>query len=696
MDGKRRNISNLPEDSPDKKIRRQNTPAQENHGESSTGTIVERLVTIWKAQANFPPVFTQEGSDVITLKQIEQKCISLEKVNKELQMKLASSEANVVKLKVDLINEGSQQEQLISKLNTVWDYMKSITETINYVTETMDETKGHTEHLRSQYNEVIVKVYADNEILMSEAEQFNIEKINHTEALRLLAQKECELVELKPKYQILHVEVESYKKKLEELGEDQSLLQKKIVELEVIAAEEKRRLEFLCAAETEKLNEQRHLHETEMQNTLKDLEGLNEKIEKLQEERNDVFRLLAEKEEEMKNFKQTVDRYKTNVEELKIQLTEKSVSFQRLNDEKAKCEGEIMEKNTQMSQFMQQLEAVKLDLSRKTANVTRLEQAKLELEQNIAIKEFESQETETKCGQVKIQMRKELEMLHDKLSQKVVQVQELQQKVNEAESVKESILTELSNSNVLLQAAQRENEDIKHKLTSSSSSKDLNKQLEEKQLKLTAENQELKEKYKDMEDKYQKEISAFKNKSQKLELELASVNSKLQQLEEFNEHNLKERAKFNEQFTISEQKLKHITKSDAQLKEKLQIASQNLNLAEQTIQNLNQKNQQLELKNKEIMRTEQKMGSVEKKADEFQQKYLDAEYFELDAAKLRVQEIDNKRFLTSSESFQKQQKDLEASERRARDFEQKYYALHALQKNREAEIREATETAQGD
>ncbi|XP_015116260.1 interaptin [Diachasma alloeum] len=706
MEGRRKNTSDqkIPEETPSKKMPRGKTSSQESRGDPSASSIAEKLVNMWKTKAHFTPVFSQESSEVVKIKQIEDKCASLEQANNKLQINLASSEAKTAKLTVDLMNQTRQQQHLLSKMTVVWDYMNRITDTINYVTETADDCKGHTTRLTSEYNEVIVKLYADNETLKAQAEQYAKERSQYAEELQKLSQKETELVELKPKYHILHVEVESYKKKLQELGEGERHLQKRIVELEATVGEEKRRLELMCAAETEKLNQQRHLHEIETQKFLKEIEGLKEKSKNLQHEKNDVFRLLAEKEAEIKSFEQAVDHYKANVEELKTELAEKTTRCQRANDEMVKCEGEMLEKNKQISQLTQQLETVQLDLSRKAAVLASVEEAKCDLEQEIVKKELQSQETQAKCGQVETELRRQLVILQENLSQRTSELQELQNKWKAADSQRESISVDLLKSNLLLEAVQKENVDIKYKLTLISSTKEgevgdlkyqlehLNKEMEERQLQFMAESQGMKLKYEEIEVKYQNEMAANKRNCENFTAELTNLNSKLEELQELNKEHLGEKEKLNKQINSSEQKLKRITKSDAQLKDKLQAANENLKSSEQIIQDLNQKNQQLETKNKELMKMEKKLKTAEQRAEELQQKYFDADVDfnekirkmqkELDAAKVKLQEANDQRFLTRSESFQKHQKNLEASEKRAQEFEQKFYALQETEKQR--------------
>lgn len=60
MDGRGNNNSNPPEGSADKKMKRKDAAGQETQEESSATSIADRLVEMWKAGANFPPVFTPE------------------------------------------------------------------------------------------------------------------------------------------------------------------------------------------------------------------------------------------------------------------------------------------------------------------------------------------------------------------------------------------------------------------------------------------------------------------------------------------------------------------------------------------------------------------------------------------------------------------------------------------------------------
>ncbi|XP_015117220.1 restin homolog [Diachasma alloeum] len=670
MIGRRRGISDLPEQSPYKKMRRRNTAEQESQGEFPSNSIADKL-----------------SADAVKLQQIEGKFASLEKANNDLQMRLALSEAKVAKLNSDLMN----------KMTTVWDYKKSITETINYVTEAMEDCQGYNEHLTSQYNQVVVKLCADNETLKTQAERHAKEQVQHAKVVHQLSQKESELVEVKSKYQILHVEIESCKKKLQRLGEGERCLQKSILELEATAGEEKRRLESMCAVETEKLSQQGHLHEIETQKFLKEIEELKEKSMNLQHEKNDVVRLVAEKEAEIKSFEQAVDHYKVNVEELKTELAEKTARCQRADDEMVKCEGEMLEKNKQISQLTQQLETIQLDLSRMAAALASVEEAKRDLEREIAMKELQSQETQAKCGQVETELRRQLAILQENLSQRTSELQELQNKWKETDSQRESVSADLLKSNLLVEAVQKENVDIKHELTLISSTKEgeveilkyqlehLNKQMEERQLKFNAESQEMKLKYEEIEVKYQNEMAANKQNCENFTAELINFNTKLQQLQELNKQYLEDKEKFNEQFNSSEEKLKNITKSNAQLKETLQVANKNLKLSEQTIEDLNQKNQQLEIKNKDLMEMEEKLKTAEQKAEEFQQKYFNEKIRkmqkELDALRLKHHETNDQRFLTRRQSCQKHQENLQASGNRAHEFQQKYCALHARQEN---------------
>ncbi|XP_063974545.1 CAP-Gly domain-containing linker protein 1-like [Diachasmimorpha longicaudata] len=712
MDTRRKNSSAHPEASPSKKMSRGKTSSQESQGEPS---IVEKLVNMWKAKAHFTPVFSQESSEDVRIKQLEEKCASLDQANNKLQINLASSEAKAAKLAVDLMNEGNQHQHLVSKMTTVWDYMKSITETINYVTETMDDCKGHSTRLTSEYNEVIMKLYKDNDTLKSQAECHAKERSQHADEVRKCSQKEIELAELKPKYQILVVEMENYKKKLGELGESERRLQKRILDLEATAGEEKRRLELMCAAEAEKLSQQRHLHEIEAQKFLKEIDGLKEKFKDLQDEKKDVFRLLAEKGEEIKGFEQAVDDYKTNLEELKTELAEQTSRYQRVTDEMMRSEAEMLEKNKQVSELTQQVETVQLELSRKTVALASLEEAKTGLEQEIVKKELQSQETQTKSDQVEMELRRRLFILEENLSQKTSELQELEKKWEEADSQRESVSTDLLKSTVLLEAVQKENVEIKRKLNLISSSKEgevgdlkhqlevLNKQMEERQLIFIAKNQEMKLKYEEAAVKYKDEVAATQENYKTFTAEVTNLNAKLEDLQQINKQHLMEKEKLSKQFNSSELKLKKMIKSEGQLKEKLQAADENKKISDQTIESLKQKNQQLETNNQELMKMEKKLKTVERRAEVLQQKYYDADadfnekirnlQQELDAAKRKLQEASDERFLTRSESFQKHQKNLEASEKRAQEFEHKYYALQEAEKQRFEKQQRLTEEA---
>lgn len=95
-----------------------------------------------------------------------------------------------------------------------------------------------------------------------------------------------------------------------ELGEGESRLQKKMTEVQTAAAQATRDLELRCASQKKTMDQQRQLHEADMQKALKETERLTEKMEKLQEEKNDVFRLLAEKEKEIESITKAADHYK--------------------------------------------------------------------------------------------------------------------------------------------------------------------------------------------------------------------------------------------------------------------------------------------------------------------------------------------------------------------------------------------------
>ncbi|XP_044002359.1 uncharacterized protein PFB0765w-like [Aphidius gifuensis] len=448
--GKRKASQEQPEGLKDPKQRKKNS--QVLSANRNTSNTIEKLVSFWTAGGNVHPLLTQEGTDNMKLKEAEDKFREADKIVNDLQKKLVASAGNVTNLQIALKQEETEKETLVQKMNSTWELIRTITQHVTYATDTLHECQKHTTYLTTTYNDVILKLRGDNEVLNKKLTSIASDRnANAENALKKLAIRETEIEELKAKCEMIEChllsqkelaqnainDTEKYKKKIYELENSEELLKQKVQDLEIKILNEQNKVESICASQKQKWSQTRHNYESELSALKAELEETRCTISNVRGEREEVFHILAEKEKEIDSLEKKNKTYSKKIEELQSNMNDTCSNLELFNNQKSIWEAQLKEKNDEICKLIK-------DLNSATAEKTELQNQMTKLNEK-----FKNQAEE------KLNLQTTLSQNSNLLNESSKRVEELTKSLEENEKLKKQTENALTQKETIIMELER-------------------------------------------------------------------------------------------------------------------------------------------------------------------------------------------------------------------------------------------------
>ncbi|XP_043281971.1 myosin-11-like isoform X2 [Venturia canescens] len=349
-----------------------------SHDAPKGSNLTQKLVSMWLGGSQGrDSLLTQEVRESIAVRESQQKCAEAESLLEKIQQKVQSAEVHITDLTKDLKSEKKTNARLIDKINSTAEMVTVITEHINCAIDTLERCRQQKDHLHNLYDNIILRQIAD---------LANVK--NHEESLKTrISELQAEVVSLNKKFNDIQSSCENK-------------LKQKETELARVAAK--------C-------------------------EVIQKNLEKVIEEKEEVSRALAIKENYNFDIQTKICAYENEVKNLTTQLTQVSTTLEIVNEKNLQLTNEL---ECKISETLKLVDDLNHSKTKHFEEISSMKNMNRQLEEKLNCEYNERESLKQKLdetNELKNELAQQLEKLKDDTS---LEIEEMKKRLEYVETDK--------------------------------------------------------------------------------------------------------------------------------------------------------------------------------------------------------------------------------------------------------------------